>query len=241
VRVKEWGLEHYLTTDWYRRSSCLDHFLGPGGPETFARGEVAELGDFVNQPYEVAVETAGGRSSSGQGVVRLARDGHVWIGGTHAPVRVEKTLSVPAGRETLEAAYRVTNRCGTTLVADFAVETNWGTTGPDAKMVVGGDVFRVGDARAIPAAAAFTLQDEGWRLAVSARIESPQAPRLWIVPIEVVSASEAGFERTFQGASILLVWPMLLEPGAGWEARVSFTVGAGDGAGDYRPLEEREG
>jgi hypothetical protein len=40
----------------------------------------------------------------------------------------------------------------------------------------------------------------------------------------VVSASEAGFERTFQGTSILIVWPMLLEPRAVWEGQVSFAI-----------------
>lgn len=224
VRVKEWGLEHYLTTDWYRRSSFLDHFLGPGGPETFTRGEVRELGDFVNQAYEVTVDTATGAPAAGPAVVRLTRDGHVWIGSTHAPVRVDKTLTVPAGREALEVSYHITNHSRTTLVADFAVETNWGTTGPDAAIVVGGDAFRVGDAREIPAASAFTLRDEGWHLAVSADLKSPQPARLWIVPIEVVSASEAGFERTFQGTSILIVWPMLLEPRAVWEGQVSFAI-----------------
>jgi hypothetical protein len=59
---------------------------------------------------------------------------------------------------------------------------------------------------------------------VSASFEAPEAPRLWVVPIEVVSASEAGFERTFQGASLLAVWPLRLEPGATWEARLSFGI-----------------
>jgi alpha-amylase len=244
VRVKEWGLERYLVVDWYRRSSLLDHFLAPGGtPEAFARGGVRELGDFVNQPYVAVLGSSEGvsgpgtvvaaperagpgrrRRGTGSATVRLVRDGHVWIGNLHASVRVEKTLMVPAGRSGMEVSYRISNRSDAMLVADFAVETNWGTMGPDARVVVGANTFRVGEARHFPDATAFTLRDDGWHLTVAASIESPQAPKVWMVPIEVVSASEAGFERTFQGASTLVVWPLRLAPGAMWEARISFAI-----------------
>jgi hypothetical protein len=40
------------------------------------------------------------------------------------------------------------------------------------------------------------------RIALDAR---PQ-PRWWIVPIETISQSEAGFERVYQGSAILVVW-----------------------------------
>jgi alpha-amylase len=229
VRVKEWGLERYLLTDWYRRSTLLDHFLAPGGgPEAFARGEARELGDFVNQAYEPALgaEDADVRPAAGprRTSLRLVRDGHVWVGGTHAPVRVEKTVTVPAGRSEVEVAYRVTNRSRATVAADFAVETNWGTTGADATVVVGSEAWGVGDARQLPSAAMFALCDEGWRLAVRGRVAAPSPPDLWVMPIEVVSASEAGFERTFQGASLLVVWPMRLEPGAMWQAELTFAI-----------------
>jgi hypothetical protein len=225
VRVKEWGLERYLTTDWYRRSSFLDHFLMPGGdPEAFARGEVRELGDFVDRPYDAAVEERVVLPSAAPGVVRLGRDGHVWRDDAPMPIRVEKTLTVPVGRTGISVRYRIINQGDRELAADFAVETNWGTMGPDATMVVGADSFRVGGARQIADASAFTLRDERWHLAVSTSVESPQAPRLWVVPIEVVSASEAGFERTFHGASLLTVWPLRLEPGAMWEARLAYEI-----------------
>lgn len=157
--------------------------------------------------------------------VRLVRHGHVWVDGTHAPVRVEKTVTVPAGRSGLEVSYRVSNRSGAALAADFAIETNWGVTGAEATVGVGTESFRVGDVRQLPSVAAFALRDEGWRLAVSGSVVAPSPPDLWVVPIEVVSASEAGFERTFQGASLLIVWPMRLEPGTMWEAEISLAVG----------------
>ncbi|MDR7523553.1 MAG: DUF1926 domain-containing protein [Armatimonadota bacterium] len=211
VRVKEWGLERYLIADWYRRAGFLDHFLAPGGsPAAFARNEVAELGDFVNQPYDVAVE---------EGAVRLVRSGHVWAGESRLPLRVEKVLSVPAGRSALDALYRVTNLGERPLVANFAVETNWGTSSPDATVEAGGTSGRVGDPWQAGGVASFVLRDRGWGLDVLA---SMPVGGLWVAPIEVVSASEAGYERTFQGASLLAIWPLHLEPGATWEGTLAF-------------------
>jgi alpha-amylase len=229
VRVKEWGLDRHLTTDWYRRSSFLDHFLEPGGtPAAFARGGVRELGDFVNQPFEAEIRHLSESEAGGPGAralaVRLVRDGHVWVGGVHASVRVEKTLLVRSGIAGLEAAYRVTNQSGAVLAAELAIETNWGTTGPDAVVVASGSARRVGDAGRSEGVKAFALHDPGRDMVVGVRVEAPEPQALWVVPIEVVSASEAGFERTFQGASLLVVWPMRLEPGEVWGGTLSFEV-----------------
>ncbi len=221
VRVKEWGLERHLVTDWYRRSSFLDHMVESGStPAAFTRGEVRELGDFVNQPYEVAIERERGRV-----MIRLVRDGHVWIAGVHSPVRVEKVLTARSGSTALEVAYRVTNRSDRVLAANLAVETNWGVTGPDATVVsagaLQGAVHRAADLTRLEGVESLTLRDPGWGFALDVTLPTSG---LWIVPIEVVSASEAGFERTFQGASLIAVWPLRLEPGATWEAKLTVAV-----------------
>ncbi|MGH2376121.1 MAG: alpha-amylase/4-alpha-glucanotransferase domain-containing protein, partial [bacterium] len=97
VRVKEWGLEKYLATDWYRRSSFVEHFQAPGaGPAAVTRGELKELGDFVAQPFQPVIE----RGPS-EVVVRLSRDGRVGVDGGHVPVRVEKALTTTAGAAAL--------------------------------------------------------------------------------------------------------------------------------------------
>jgi alpha-amylase len=220
VRVKEWGLEQYLTPDWYRRAMFLDHVFAPGGgPEMFARGEVRELGDFVNQAYAVTTSTVGAAVE-----VRQVRDGHVWISGMHAPLRVEKVFVAPPGSATLEVAYTLTNRAERTLVADLAIETNWGTT-PAASIDAGGAAHAVRD-RARIDTQALTLRDGGWGLAVSVAPLGPEAGGAWLTPIEVVSASEAGFERTYQGVCIVLVNALRLVPGATWERRWTISVSA---------------
>jgi alpha-amylase len=219
VRVKEWGLEQHLAPDWYRRATFLDHVFATGStPEAFAGRAIRELGDFVNQPYVAAVTREVEALT-----VRLTRDGHVWIGGSHAPVRVEKALTVRAGSPALEVAYRVTNRAERALVADLAIETNWSTT-MTASIDAGGVTYAVRD-RARIATHALTLRDDEWKFSVVIAPADVDAGDAWIVPIEVVSASEAGFERTYQGVSVVLVNTLRVPPGAAWERR--WTVSAG--------------
>ncbi|MDR7455720.1 MAG: DUF1926 domain-containing protein [Armatimonadota bacterium] len=243
VRVREWGLERFLIADRYRRASFVDHVLAGGGdPQAFARGEVAEIGEFAGRPYQAAIARAGRRAA-----VRLVREGPVRIAGAVVPVRVAKTLTVPAGLSALEVVYEVTNAGAAAVAADFAVETCWGTSGPDALVAPiaaaagagrpgagqaspadegthTGEATRVGDLRQCADVGGFVLADPRWRATAIVHAASDARPRLWIVPIEVVSASEAGFERTFQGVSVLVVWPLALEAGARWEARLSFAI-----------------
>jgi alpha-amylase len=46
----------------------------------------------------------------------------------------------------------------------------------------------------------------------------------WIAPIETISNSEAGFERVYQGSTLVLTWPLELAPGARTSVRVEHRV-----------------
>jgi 4-alpha-glucanotransferase len=70
-------------------------------------------------------------------------------------------------------------------------------------------------------------------LAVRARPEP--AADAWWSPIETVSNSESGFERVYQGSTLLLSWPVLIGPG---ETR-RFSVTQVVNAGRDRAAEER--
>ena len=43
------------------------------------------------------------------------------------------------------------------------------------------------------------------------------AAEVWSFPLITVSNSEGGYERTDQGAVLILRWPVTLEPGQVWE------------------------
>jgi hypothetical protein len=66
------------------------------------------------------------------------------------------------------------------------------------------------------------LVDEWIGLAVTLAWGRP-ATLAW-APVETVSLSEAGIERIFQGSSLLLAWPVSLDPGGLWEERITLGV-----------------
>jgi alpha-amylase len=56
-------------------------------------------------------------------------------------------------------------------------------------------------------------QGNDWLGVSASAIPSPAADAWW-APIETISNSEDGFERVYQGSSLLLSWPLDLAPGA---------------------------
>lgn len=213
VRVKEEGLQRLLIYDRYRRSSFLDHFLGPDvKAEAFLRGAYDEYGTFVDSPYAFHPHR-----SAGQTAVSLVRDGEVKSAGEPMPVRVAKRLTLDRRSPHLVVDYQVTNTGGRRLATIFAVETNWAITDPASPVRVNGQTR---DARTVPVAEGVErveFTDFGWD--GDAALEFPPA-RLWLLPLETVSNSEAGFERIFQGITCLCAWPVELDPGQTWETIV---------------------
>src|SRR5262249_50332979 len=105
LRVKEGRLQGGLHHGWDRRASVLDPLPGPPpGLDAYSAARYPEVGDFVNQPYQFAVETLppgppilGGANNAGDSpqdwgaggaALRLWREGHVWQGDHLRPLRI---------------------------------------------------------------------------------------------------------------------------------------------------------
>ena len=69
---------------------------------------------------------------------------------------------------------------------------------------------------------AFEVTDYGWPGSVA--VSFPQAD-VWRFPLETVSNSEAGFERTFQGVTTLCSWLLILELGQVFTATFGVDLG----------------
>jgi alpha-amylase len=217
VRVKEWGLERHLGTDRYRRTSLREHFLDEGAdPTALPGGETRERGDFAGAAFSPTISRGASRLE-----VRLVRDGRVWVDGAPSAVRLEKTLAVQPRRPDLDVAYRVINTADRPIAVQFAIETSWGISSPDTHITAAGTVLQAGRRGRAENVEEIVLRDPSLQVVVKIVVPPCQ---VWTAPIEVVSASEAGFERTFQGMSLFLVWPLLLEPQAAWEAALAFRV-----------------
>ena len=75
---------------------------------------------------------------------------------------------------------------------------------------------------AVEGAARLEVTDHDWPAPVT--LSFPRGA-VWRFPLETVSNSEAGFERTFQGLSCLCVWPIELRPGGTLEVACECVLG----------------
>ena len=225
--VKEHGLAELLHYDPYERRSGLVRFLAPGtSPEAWAQGSAVELGDAVDGPFAIEsldldhlVVTRDATVASAVAAATVRRARH-----PGAAVRVTKSLVLGGDRRSpaLSLHLTVTNRSAVDVEAILGLEwtiTMLGGGNPVAWLEVSG--VRMGhDARGSAAGVSEIGQgNDDVGIALATEI-SPPADAWW-APVETISNSEGGFERVYQGAGLLLSWPISL---AGGDSR-SVTVG----------------
>jgi alpha-amylase len=158
--------------------------------------------------------------------VTLERDGGVWIKGGRRPLHIEKKIIVEAGKPGFDVQYTLTNTGAEPLTARFGVETNWGIAGGDEAegayiLFAGGDLQRLNAIEATPQAknVAVVIEWIGRSL-----LKASEAATWWQFPLETISLSEAGFERTYQGTTLMAHWPLTLEPNGVWKVKLQFEL-----------------
>ena len=214
VKVKEAGLEKRLVYDRLPRFSFLDHFL----PDRLTLAEFREerfneMGDFAGKPY--AVQHTQFRAASGR--VGLSREAAVWTGSKETRLRLEKVFSFSRARSGLGVAYSLTNLGEVELSVNFGIEFNLtllAGEAPDRFYRINGHAphpAHLASQGETPAVKKLELVDQAFGFQVSLGLAP--AARLWRFPVETVSQSEAGFERTYQGSCLVLTWPLNLLPG----------------------------
>jgi alpha-amylase len=223
ITTKEPGLAAFLHYDTHERRSGLVHLLPANGSTNLTgmtRATFVELGDFVEGAYEPVVVEADR--------VVLRRLGHIHGDDVDRPLIIEKTYRFGGGRmdPTLSLETAVENPADSPVAFELAVEWNVNLLGgghnpaayyeSEAGERTPHDV--AGEAEQA-ATIAFGNDYEGVRIV--ARPE-PAARLLWY-PVETVSNSEGGFERVYQGSSLLFRWPVSLAAGE----RRAFAVGFG--------------
>ncbi len=66
------------------------------------------------------------------------------------------------------------------------------------------------------------LVDEWKGVSVSLELEKPAL--IWRFPIETVSQSESGFEKTYQSSVVLPSWKFSLAPGEKWGGKIILRI-----------------
>jgi hypothetical protein len=211
VRSKEAGLVDRLRYDDHERRSGLVRFLPlDATAAVYGAGEMVDLGTALCAPNEI-VELGEDRVVARSRAVVTTPDGD-------RTVEIRKAISLGGERlrPTLTVALTVRNeadgpvRCR--LGQEWSVMLLGGGGNPSAWYEVA-DARRAHDGSGAATGVARIGQGNDW---VGVAVETVPAPAAdaWWAPIETVSNSEDGFERVYQGSSLLVSWPIDLAPGA---------------------------
>ncbi|MBI4499315.1 MAG: DUF1926 domain-containing protein [Chloroflexi bacterium] len=223
IQARDPALRDALAYDAYRRNSLVDHFL----PDHATVGDLRqaryeEQGDFAGQPYTGAVD----QREDGLGV-RLWREGTIRQGDRRVPLRVEKRLDVPLGAEALSVEYTLTNLGSEAVLGVFAPEWNLNLLGggnPNAYLDVVSDdpqTVRLDSMGQVDGVARARVGNH--HLGLHLELAPDQKTSLWWYPIETVSNSEGGVERTYQGTCLLTPVSFFLGPADTLRLRLSWS------------------
>lgn len=208
--VKEKGLEKSIHFDWYRHASLVDHFFADTTTlEEFQNADYLEIGDFVDRPYEAALEGSGNNVR-----ITLQREGAIWLGDRQHRIHIAKTITCSSSEAAYETTYRVRNLEKQQVDVWFGVEFNVGLMAgdaPDRFYEINGRKPEDPRLRSIG-----TDQDvesvrvvDQW-LGVQTEITIDKPATLWRAPIETVSLSEGGLERVYQSSMMVAHWKFRL-------------------------------
>jgi hypothetical protein len=239
IRFREVGLEDYLSYDTYDRGSGIEHVLDAAvGPDDFRFGRYTERGDFIGGVWtldSIDDDTASFAPADNDDArtwkFTLRRDGKiVWNDSGTSPLTIEKTYTVETIGAAFNCHYRVTNHGPWPITLVFASEWNVNLQGGghnDQCYTWMPDRATLTPYHDTPESwhAATDLHLGNTYLDVDCYLTLSPAADLWKLPIETVSNSEGGFERVYQGTSLIARWPLTLDSKQTWEGTVYWTAG----------------
>lgn len=199
-----------LSYDPYRRVSLLDHFLKEGATvKDFAASRPIEAGDFIGGEYKYGVK----KGAKPKGIaVDLARDGeYCGASGERYRLRVAKTVSIKPDSQDIEIEYKITNLDTREFEPWFGVEFNYSLKDPHLN--------RIGAAHGLTN---INVNDQWYGVKID--FEFSRAADFWYFPVETVSDSEQGLERTYQELSLLFHWRFKLAPRASWGVKITKNI-----------------
>jgi alpha-amylase/alpha-mannosidase (GH57 family) len=204
--VKESGLENYLVYDRHPKRLFLERvFDGDADAEAYAQEAAAELGPFS---WGRAVQDAGGWVVRGA----LAAD-------TDTLIEVEKKAGL--SERGLNVDYRILANLPTASIYGVELTLNIRSESADCSFIrYGGEyccsgVFGAGEDNS------FLITDRLAEWEITLALEPAYA--LWHAPVYIVSCSECGFEKVYQGSSFYF-WRRLPEGESSFESNIVLKV-----------------
>ncbi|VAX17661.1 Alpha-amylase [hydrothermal vent metagenome] len=213
VNVKEENLEQALIYDEYERHCFTDHLLDAQVTlENFSRGDFQDMGAFIGQRFDIINCEKNGETAR----LEMRRGGIVEAdGGVKLPVTITKTFTIGGDSPDIHALYEVTNNGNSEIDFRLGIEFNLTLLASDAE-----DRYWIGDSISGKPRLKNSGEDKnvtsiGMRddwFGFEVMLSSADVFDVWRFPVDTVSQSESGFERTYQGSCIVLLLPVKLNP-----------------------------
>ncbi len=226
VLTKEKGLDKFLAEDWYLRRGYIDHFFGPQVDiDSFLSGQFRDEGDFVLEPY-----TTGPRTEPG--TVILRRKGHLWRPEGPRALEMEKRYYFGYDSDVISVSYAITASNEDIPDIRLAVESNYNFQAghsDDRYILFDGEKIKGGfldSTLARRGCQTLVIRDDFRNLAVA--LATDREAEIWQAPIFTISLSEGGFEKVYQGTSLVHIFPAYLKKGVPFE--ITFLMFAGNPA-----------
>jgi len=147
-----------------------------------------------------------------------------------AAVRVRKEIEVGGDRRspTLAVTVTVTNRADRAVEGRLGLEWTINLLGgggnPSAWFGVAGERDSHDSRGNVMGVSRFEQGNDWIGMSIASTVSEPAD--VWWAPVETISNSEAGFERVYQGAGILVSWPISLADGESKIVRIDHVVTA---------------
>ncbi len=194
-------LAQYLDYDWHRRVSFITHFLSPStNLDDYRRCKFYDLGDFTLEPFDYTYEIDGGVTR-----ITMHRRGSLASLGGRIPFEVQKTMMIDSESNEMVLETKVTNSSQHNLLIWFGNEWNFALSGSKKHAFLRfgdppGKKRSIHEAGQVHHTQLAELVDELFNLSIE--ISFDQCSTIWFFPVQTISQSESGFDKTYQGTTI---------------------------------------
>jgi alpha-amylase len=206
--LKDKNLADALVYDPHQRLAFVDQFFDAAlDPEDLWRCRAKEIGDFVGAPYDL-LQSAGGR-------LLLSRTGRLSC--AEGPAEVALHKSIELSDDALRVEYELTS-AGPLRSILFATELSLALPSgphPTGRLRLSTPKETLEDSVTAVGVTSQVYRIDLWDPASGMTIVLSPSPAATVVrfPLETASQSESGFERTYQGSVVVMLWPCNLEAG----------------------------
>jgi alpha-amylase len=214
----------YEGCDWYMRKGFIDHFFAPNTTlEKFDRMSYQEMGDFIDQPFELE------ELKREQRKLIMLRHGQVRIKRKSYPVTLRKSYRFKENG--IELSIAVINGGSAPIELWYGLEFNLALAGKgdkfsDFSVQIGEKEKRVScEATALDSINSVWIDDKanGVRLSLGA----DRAFSLWSLPVETVCYEREKRTTLYQGSCFVSQWEINLQPEQQDELKVSIDLRKG--------------